>query len=258
VNSRSASADLDGGYDPALFEGLASVEDQSFWFRARNRLIVQLVSERASPGDSFLEIGCGTGYVLRALVRECGLAATGTELFADGLEVAQRRVPEAEFVQLDARSMPYHGAFDCAGAFDVIEHIDDDFGVLQGLHQALRPAGYLFITVPQHQWLWSAADTHACHVRRYQRQELVDRVTRAGFTPLRVTSFVTSLLPLMAASRWRERLFPRDYDLLADLVPPRPLNSVFEAMLGFEARLIDRGISLPFGGSLVVVARRDP
>jgi SAM-dependent methyltransferase len=245
-----------GGYDPALFDRLADVEGRSFWFRARNRLIVQLVAEHSKPGDRLLEVGCGTGYVLEALVRECGLVATGSELFPEGLHHARRRVPQADFVELDARAMPYEECFDIAGAFDVIEHIDDDLGVLQGLHRAVRPGGFVVLTVPQHPWLWSSADTDACHVRRYRRAELVERVTAAGLTPVRVTSFVTSLLPLMALSRWQERIWHRERDSIADLVPPARVNSLFEQILDLERRLIGRGVSLPVGGSLVVVARR--
>jgi SAM-dependent methyltransferase len=245
------------GFDPELFERLAEVEDRSFWFRARNRLIVQLVSEIVDPGAQFLEIGCGTGYVLQALVRECGLEATGSDPFATALAYARQRVPEATFVELDARAMPYEESFDLAGAFDVLEHVDDDVAVLRGLHRAIRPGGFVVLTVPQHPALWSAADTYAHHVRRYRRAELVDRVRRSGLVPVRVTSFVTSLLPFMAASRWRLRRNPQTYDPIADLVLSRPVNRAFEGVLDFERRLIGRGIDLPAGGSLVLVARRE-
>lgn len=244
-----------GGYDAAIFEELAALEGESFWFRARNRLLVRLTRQISKPGDRFLEIGCGTGYVLEALAHEAGLAVTGSELFAEGLEFARKRVPEAEFSVLDAREMPYQGEFDLAGAFDVLEHIDDDVGVLRGLRHALRPGGHLLITVPQHRWLWSDADDYAHHVRRYRRGEMLERVEGAGFEVLRATSFVTSLLPLMLASRLR-RKSSGSYDLAAELVPPKSINRSLEWMLDREVDLIARGVSLPAGGSLVVVARR--
>jgi SAM-dependent methyltransferase len=249
--------EVDEGFDPELFARLAEVEDRSFWFRARNRLIVQLVSELADPGASFLEIGCGTGYVLQALVRECGLRATGSDPFETALDYARERVPEASFTELDARAMPYEQSFDLAGAFDVLEHIDDDLSVLHGLYRAIRPGGHVILTVPQHPALWSAADIYAHHVRRYRRRELVDRVRSSGLAPVRITSFVTSLLPLMAISRWRVRRDPRAYDPVADLVLPRPVNRAFEGILDVERKLIGRGIDLPVGGSLVLVARRE-
>lgn len=250
---RSSAA---SGYDARAFDALAAAEDRSFWFRTRNRLIVDAVSARAKPGDSFLEIGCGTGYVLRALTREAELRVTGAELFEEGLRFARERVPEADLVQLDAREMPYHAAFDAAGAFDVLEHIDDDAGALRGLHTALKPGGWLFVTVPQHAWLWSAADDHARHVRRYSRRMLVERLVAARFSLKRVTSFVSALLPLMAASRWRQRRSSRPYDPTAELSLPPALDRALERALDAERKLIARGMNLPAGGSLLAVARR--
>lgn len=246
----------EGGYDAQIFEELAALEDQSFWFRARNRLLVRMTQQISQPGDRFLEIGCGTGYVLQALARECGLSVTGSELFAEGLEFARVRVPEAEFSVLDARRMPYREEFDLAGAFDVLEHIDDDVGVLRGLHGALRVGGHLLLTVPQHRWLWSDADDYAHHIRRYRRREMLERVEGAGFRVLRASSFVTSLLPLMLVSRLRRGSKGSFDDLASELVPPRPINRSLEWMLDRECDLITRGVNLPAGGSLVVVARR--
>ena len=245
----------EGGYDEGIFKELAALEDESFWFRARNRLLVRLTRQLSRPGERFLEIGCGTGYVLQALARECGLAVTGSELFDEGLKFARQRVPEAEFSVLDARQMPYREEFDLAAAFDVLEHIADDVGVLHGLRAALRVGGHLLLTVPQHPWLWSDADDYAHHVRRYRRAELLERVEGAGFEVLRATSFVTALLPLMLVSRLRRRS-KGSYDLAGELVPPRPINSALEWMLDRESDLIARGVNLPAGGSLVVVARR--
>ena len=244
------------GYDREIFDQLVEIEDRSFWFRARNRLIVRLVSEYAEPRARFLEIGCGTGYVLKALVEECGLQATGAELYAEGLEHARRRVPTANFVELDAREMPYEASFDLVGAFDVLEHIDDDLGVLRGLHRAVRPGGHALLTVPQHPKLWSAADTFAHHVRRYRRSDLLAKLRQTGFVPVRVTSFVMSPLPLMALSRLRERMGDGRYDPIAELTPPEPANRLLERVLDIERALIERGVDLPAGGSLVVVAQR--
>lgn len=252
----SRTARPTGGYDPVLFDRLARLEDRSFWFRARNRLIVDLVRERSAPGNRFLELGCGTGYVLQAVVRQCGLRGTGIELYSDGLRHARSRVPEADLVELDATDTQYRDEFDLAGAFDVLEHVEDDLALLRVLQRAVRPGGWVLLTVPQHPWLWSAADVNAGHIRRYRRAELLDLVRRAELTPVQVTSFVTALLPAMAVSRLRNRRPRPSFDPLAGLVVPAPVSQLFEFLLDGERALIRRGMPLPAGGSLVVVARR--
>lgn len=244
------------GYDRDLFSRIAELEPTSWWFRSRNRLIERSVA-RCFPGARrVLEVGCGTGYTYGALTAALPEAhVVGTELYEEGLKIARRRLPGAELRALDLRAMPYEEAYDLVAAFDVLEHIDDDRGALAALRRALVPGGGLIVTVPQHPFLWSAADTYAHHERRYRRGELVERVGAAGFRVERVTSFVTLLAPLMVLSRLRGRL-GAPFDPLAEFEIPRPLDRVFERIALAEQRVIAAGVSLPFGGSLLLVARR--
>ncbi len=122
--------------------------------------------------------------------------------------------------------------------------------------RATRRGGGVIITVPQHGWLWSAEDEAGDHRRRYSRSELVEKLTRAGLSIERVTSFVSLLLPVMAASRFLDHTGSRDVDWLRELGLPRPLDAAFEATLVAELALIRAGFSLPAGGSLLAVARR--
>lgn len=245
------------GFDPTFFDLLAPVEPRSFWFRARNRLIVSVLRRHFPDARSLLEVGCGTGFVLSGL-REAfpHLRLVGSELFPEALAHARARLADdVELVELDAREMPYEAEFDVVGAFDVLEHIEDDVEVLRGMRRAVVAGGGLLLMVPQHPRLWAEADVLAHHVRRYTRRDLVRKVGEAGFEVLQATSFVTTLLPAMVASRLAARLARRPYDEFRDLEPAAPLNAAFERILDGERRLIERGVSLPFGGSLLVAAR---
>jgi SAM-dependent methyltransferase len=244
-------------YDPGLSRLLATLEPRSFWFRSRNRLLLQTMRRHFRPAGSILEIGCGTGFVLSALAdANPALRVAGGELLSSGLEPARERLPQADLFQLDARRLPWREEWDVLGAFDVLEHIDEDEAVLAEMARAAVPGGGLMVTVPQHSWLWSASDDQAHHKRRYSRAELVGKVERAGFAVRRVTSFVSSLLPVMAASRLVRRGGGEEADLEAELCPARPLSALFEWSLRGELALIRRGVSLPAGGSLLVVAER--
>ena len=104
---------------------------------------------------------------------------------------------------MDARKVPFQGEFDVIGAFDVIEHIDEDEDVLREMYSAIKPGGGIILTVPQHDWLWSETDVYAHHKRRYSRKELRSKVERAGFRVEYMTSFVSVLLPALMISRYR-------------------------------------------------------
>jgi len=249
-------AEENESYSPEFFQMLADLQAASFWFRARNRLIVWALRRHFPAARSFLEVGCGTGFVIEGIRAALpGLTITGSEIYTTGLEFARRRLGAVELLQLDASALPYSGEFDVIGAFDVLEHIEADQIVLQQMYQAARPGGGIILTVPQHMALWSMTDEHARHVRRYAAAELASKVSAAGFDVLRATSFVSLLLPLMAVSR-RQLQREGEDRLLSELSIGGLLNSLFEATMTLERLLIERGVSFPIGGSLLLVARK--
>lgn len=240
---------------PAQFEALFELEAANFWFRSRNKLILWSMDRYFPDTRSMMELGCGTGFVLRAIENaRPELKLTGSELFAQGAALAARRVEKATVVQMDACNIPFRDEFDLVGAFDVIEHVDEDAKVLSEIHHSLRDHGGLLLTVPQHPALWSPIDEFAHHKRRYTRSELRSKVESTGFKILRCTSFVSVLFPAMLISRLAQR--GRPIDPLAEFRIPPLLNRLFESALDVDRWLIRMGLSLPFGGSLLVVAQK--
>ncbi len=244
------------GFSAEFFAELARLEAGHFWFRARNRLIAWAVGRFPGGHGAFLEVGCGTGFVLQGLRRaHPELRCTGTELFPEGLAIAAQRLEGVEFLQMDACAIPFADHFDAVGGFDVLEHIAEDEAVLAQFHQALRPGGWLLLTVPQHPWLWSRNDDHARHQRRYSRAVLAAKVERSGFTVTRASSFVSLLLPLLILSRWR-RDARQAFDPLAEYRLPGWLQRLLGAVLAVEIACIRLGLNWPAGGSLLLVARK--
>jgi SAM-dependent methyltransferase len=251
------SGEGQGRYDAELFTSLERLEPKSFWFRSRNRLIVWAMRSYFVDLTRFLEVGCGTGFVLAA-IREAlpHLQVMGSELYTEGLDVARRRLPEVPLVQMDALDVPFVGAFGAVGAFDVIEHIEEDEAVLRELGRAVPPGGGLLVTVPQHPRLWSAADDFAGHVRRYTRRELVNKAGKTGWEPVLVTSFMVLPLPFFALSRALGARSGKMYELERELRLPTSVDRSLEALMWGERALVTRGVSFPVGASLLLVARR--
>lgn len=240
------------------FEFLYNIEAKNFWFSSRNRIIEYLFKKYAGITNTMkvLEIGCGTGFVLQMLSGFKNLELVGAELYLEGLKYAKKRLPCVEFIQLDARKMPYENEFDVICAFDTLEHIEEDELVMRNVYQALKPGGYFFISVPQHKWLWSWMDAGSCHKRRYSKKELTQKLRKTNFSMVYINSFVFTLLPLMFLSRLTLKRKP----ILQDVGKRLILSSVANTILGFLMRLdellISAGIQLPFGGSLIIVAKK--
>lgn len=246
-----------GGFKPEYFSELSRLEAENFWFRARNELILWALKTYKPDASTFLEVGCGTGFVLSGVARACPeMTLSGSEIFLAGLSYAAKRVPSAHFMQMDARRVPFVEEFDAIGAFDVLEHIEEDEIVLAQLYRAIKPGGVLLLTVPQHPWLWSASDQYACHVRRYTRSEIEKKVLTAGFELLRSSSFVTSLLPVMVLSRFFHKKKIKNFDPTSELKINSKLNELFYRLMILDILGIKRGINLPIGGSRIIVAHK--
>lgn len=247
----------DGGFD--LTDENA---DRSFWVSSRNRLFKRLVQHHLLPTGKtrFLEIGCGTGDFIRQIASNDSLEITGSEIYLKGLVYAKKNLPGVEFVQFDVTQGKIDEQFNIITAFDVIEHVDDDAAALSNLYQMLEENGVLIISVPQHMFLWSKLDEIVKHKRRYSRRELVSKLKANGFDVEYATSFLFVLFPLMLTSR----LFDKGRDdsqsderaLEKRVKFSGVVNSILDFFMRIDEGLIRMGASLPFGGTLVVVARK--
>ena len=158
---------------------------------------------------------------------------------------------------MDARKIPFYNEFDIIGVFDVLEHIEEDSTVLSQIFSALKPNGLLFVTVPQHMWLWSVSDDYACHVRRYSSREIHKKIEDAGFNVLRSTSFMSFLLPVMMVSRLFKKKKLEQFDPTDELKIPAWMNSLFLKILTLERMLIKCGINFSLGGSRLIIAKKN-
>lgn len=249
------SSTIIASYDPSFFAPLSAVEDRHFWFRSRNRAIAAVIAPqlRELPsGYRVLEVGCGTGNVLRTLEQACrdGLVV-GMDLFSEGLEHARLR-SHCPLVQADLQAPPFRAGFDIIGLFDVLEHLADDAGALRGLRSMLQPGGRVVLTVPAHQWLWSYFDVLSCHQRRYSARQLRGALVSAGYAVEYLSPYMLSILPLM----WLQRRLKPDPRAEGDLQVRPMVNRVLSWLLSLELPALARHSRLPAGASLVAVARR--
>ena len=254
-------AEQNDGFNPKIFQLMAAVEPTHFWFVVRNRILTGIMRKYFPDSGKYLEIGCGTGFVLSAVRTTFPLAhLSGSDIFTEGLVFTSERVSDAFLFQMNACHIPFFEEFDLIGAFDVLEHIDQDEAALAQIFQACKPGGGMILTVPQHRWLWSDADDFAHHKRRYTRTELVEKVMRAGFQIEYQTSFVSLLLPLMLASRLLRKFGSGMNEQMegVGLKIGKLTNAVLRLIMQMEWQLIKVGLSFPFGGSLLLVARKQP
>jgi SAM-dependent methyltransferase len=140
--------------------------------------------------------------------------------------------------------------YDLIGAFDVIEHIEDDAAAISSIARRLKSGGRLVVTVPAHQWMWSAHDVVNHHKRRYSTRALRQLIEGSPLQ-LEAIGYFNSLLFPLAIARRLSPLRERADDELS--LPPRPLNAALERAFASERHLVGR-LPLPPGLSLFAVA----
>ena len=235
-----------------VYQQMAELDDRHWWYRARRHIIAELIRREVRPRSDarILEIGCGTGH---------NLAMLGGFGHVDGLELDDearalseqrlgRKVMSSPLPEL-AGVADRH--YDLIGAFDVIEHIDDDDAALASIAAKLKPGGKFVITVPAHQWMWSTHDVVNHHKRRYSKRSLKQLVERSPMQLEKVGYFNSLLFPLAVAERAASKLRGKDS---ADVkLPPVPLNTALEKIFQAEGYLVGR-LPLPPGLSLFAIA----
>lgn len=236
-------------------------ETRHWWFRWRFKLIQDVIDRLSGMPDqpTMLDAGCGTGQMLKVLQQRGN--AVGLDLSHEAIMFASSR--DARNLVLGSVTNPpfASGTFDIAFALDVIEHVDDDRVILEGLRELVRPGGALVITVPAFQSLWSDHDKINHHRRRYRRRQMRKILQSAGFEIERITYCNTFLFPIVYVIRRMQALARRfrpkgEAEVSSDLhAYPRLVNSLLYRLMLVEAWIVKR-IDLPIGVSILAVARK--
>jgi SAM-dependent methyltransferase len=222
---------------------LTSVEDRHWWYRERRAILGRELRRLQGPGLA-LDVGAAGGGNTRVLTAH-GWQAVAVEFSGSAVDIAHARGVSA--MQADARELPVRsGACGLVTAFDVLEHIDEDYLAAAEIARVLRPGGTALIAVPCDMALWSAHDDAVGHVRRYSRSGLAGLIEKAGLTMDKMWSWNVLLRPAV--------VMRRRFSTGSDLEDVSPLtNRLLAAVVAAERHLPVK--SLP-GVSLIVRARR--
>lgn len=235
-----------------VYDRMAELDELHWWYRARREVIAALIERYAlpPPGAHLLEVGCGTGHNLPMLGQFGQVDAI--EIDEEARALAEKRLGRSIHGSRlpELPGIPEHH-YDLIGAFDVIEHVDDDSAAVISLAKRLKPGGKMVVTVPAHQWMWSAHDVVNHHQRRYSKAGL-ERLLEGSPLKLEKIGYLNSLLfPLAVGARFAGKLSGKDSS--DDSLPPRPINWAFEKIFGLERYLVGR-LPLPPGLSLFAIA----
>jgi ubiquinone/menaquinone biosynthesis C-methylase UbiE len=239
-----------------LLEATARVERDHFWFRGFRRFVEPLVAATArGRAIDILDCGCGTGNNLE-LLRRYG-RAYGIDLTWAGLQYAREK-GESHIARATVAALPFPSAsFDLATSFDVLYALEDavETQAIAEMARVLKPGGTAIVNVAALDILRGNHSVLAGEVRRYSRAGLARRLEAVGLRVTHSTYTNFTILPLVAAIRFKQRFGGHVESHEEISIPAAPINALLSGLLAAEAAA-SRYVNMPLGSSLLAVARK--
>lgn len=221
--------------------------ERGWWYRGRTAAIRAIINRaRVLPRGKALDYGAGYGAMREIFAEYTSVDAV--EVYPEARASCKTRGYDHLFETAE-NMLSSSDKYGCVGAFDVIEHIEDDSGFLADVFSKLEPGGVLIGTVPAHQFLFGPYDEAAKHFRRYEKGPLQKQLAAAGFSVRSISYWNMLLFPVAALLR----LFGTETG--GSLSPPLVLDKILGWVVLAEALCL-RIFPLPIGLSIVFVAQK--
>ncbi len=227
------------------------IELSHWWYRVRRLLAKQLLQKYAFDAKKILDIGCGTGALIKELQAE-DKEIYGVDMSETALNFCKKQGVKNLF-QAQATNLPFEDkSFSAILLLDVLEHIENEDKVMTEIKRVLKPGGVVIIFAPCFKFLWSNQDEISQHYRRYTMSQLKE-LTKGKFNILKNSYFNFFLFPLILVVRLIINLFK------IKLIPEGKMNNNFLNKFFYFIFLQEiwfiNFMSFPFGVSAFLVLK---
>jgi len=238
---------------------MCDIEQAYWWFVGKQYLVKTVLKSFCKNGliqDDILDIGSGTGVILK-LLADFG-TAYGMEISPEAIQFLRQRDVNL-LVQSDAnQSIPFKdNTFSVITCLDVLEHVDNDFSLIEEMFRVCKLCGHVIVTVPAFEILWSHHDVALHHKRRYTKQQMLKRIRKFNWKVVKCSYYNTILfLPILSVRKLKTFL-ANNRDVRSDFFIKLPAwaNKILSSLFVSEIYFL-RHVNLPFGVSLLLVLRK--
>lgn len=241
------------GMESVEYTLMEELESTMWWYHGLHANILAALAKFTPNMHDLLDAGCGTGGMLQAIrAQHPSVELHGLDISEQACSAARAKSgAEVRLGSVDA--LPHDDrSIDALISLDVLGYDMDVEAAVAGFFRVLRPGGHLVLNLAAYQWMLSYHDRAVGQSHRYTRSAAMELLQRHGFQLRFATYWNTILFPLMVAQR---KLSAKEAP--SDVRPFHPLvNNAFKTCLSMERAFTSRGVALPFGGSVLLIAQR--
>jgi 2-polyprenyl-3-methyl-5-hydroxy-6-metoxy-1,4-benzoquinol methylase len=243
----------------AYYEMFA-VEDKHWWYVGLHELVLLLINKLLPHQNlKILDAGCGTGGLLSILSR-LGSEIEGFDCSEDALNFCRERGLNNVFKADINNWEPNPNSYDLITSMDVLYHewVYDEIKVLRTLAGGLKKNGIFMANYPAFPFLSRYHDKVVMTRERYTKKNLKKYLAEAGLAPRILSYRLPHVFLILLLLRLDENKKGENAIGKSDVaeIPSGLINRLLIQIGRLENRIIARGISIPFGSSLFVVAKK--
>lgn len=196
-----------------------------------------------------LNAGCGSGDMNLLLCQNQSWQVDAIDVDEEAIRLSQElkvehNISNLKLLHTSIEECTPEEEYDIIVSIDVLEHIEDERSAIKTLYKMLKPNGIICISVPALPWLYGYHDSMLGHYRRYQRQDLIDKLSFL-FNINKCRYFGASLIPIVLLySCWLQKSYP-----IQKIGKQSLIKKILDSILAIESK-----VPSPIGISLMVLA----
>ena len=235
--------------DKKVYKRIAKSQKKHWWFFSRREIFTRLIkSLKIKRNSKILDYGTGVGANIRLLKK---FSINRISLHDQNKQLLNKLIKKNNFTTNYNPKTKY----DLIVCTDVFEHIKNDKEIFIRLIEKLKKNGYLFITVPAYQVLYSKKDKSLHHFRRYNKLQLINFINNKSIVISKISYFNFFLFIPISISILLLKILKIDFIDETEKVPNFLINNIFKKIFSFEKYFINK-FSFPFGLSLLAIVKK--
>jgi SAM-dependent methyltransferase len=222
-----------------------------WWFQARIKIIEQIILNiKFKKKINILDYGSGSGVNLNMLKKYGKVDVHEKNIFA----INKLKKKNKCINHFYSNNKIKKSFYDLILIADVIEHVKHPERLLEKLRTNLKKKGFILITVPAFQFLFSKKDKYLGHYRRYDLTNLKNELKK--FNIKNISYFNTFLfLPIVIVTLFN-KLLKRDYIKDVETTPNKIVNILLYIIFSSEKYFL-KYFNFSFGISIYALIQSD-